>query len=285
MGLKEKLGQQFVITTELGPTNGTDVQTTLANARSYIKLDGINIHDCPMARMRINSVALAHIVQSELGIDTIPHFTCRDRSLLGTQADLLGAHALGIGFLLPTTGDPPHHGPFQSAAVYDLNTMSLIKLVKDMNNGLDAIGKEFKGPTDFMVSGTTSTSAANMEAVYSRVERKIEAGADFFQTQPCYDAEKTLAFVEQMKQYGKPVIIGMMPLKSAKMAEYMNEHVDGIDIPDDVMAKIREGVSGARIACEFVDQIYKHIDGIHIMALGDVKATNEIIEHTLELIG
>lgn len=254
MGLKEKLGRQFVITTELGPTEGTDVQTALEKARSYIKLDGINIHDCPMARLRINSVSLAHIVQSELGIDTVPHFTCRDRSLLGTQADLLGAHALGIRFLLPTTGDPPHHGPFQSSAVYDFNTMSLITLIKDMNKGLDATGKEFKGPTDFMVSGTTSTTAANMDAVYSRVLRKVEAGVDFFQSQPSYNAEKTLSFVEKMKEYGKPVIIGLMPLKSVKMAEYMNDHVEGIDIPDDVMAKIREGVSGAKIACEFVEK-------------------------------
>lgn len=285
MGLKEKLGKQFVITTELGPTEGTDVETTLEKARSYIKLDGINIHDCPMARLRINSVALAHIVQSELGIDTIPHFTCRDRSLLGTQADLLGADALGIRFLLPTTGDPPTHGPFQSSAVYDLNTMELIKLVKSMNQGIDAIGKEFKGPTDFMVSGTTNTTATNMDAVFSRIQRKIDSGVDFFQSQPCYDAEKTIEFAAKMKEFGKPVIIGLMPLKSAKMAEYVNEHVDGIDIPDDVMAKIKEGTSGARIACEFVEKVHKHIDGIHIMAMGDVKASNEIIEHTLELIG
>jgi homocysteine S-methyltransferase len=154
-----------------------------------------------------------------------------------------------------------------------------------MNQGQDAANKEFKGPTDFMVSGTTSTSAANMGAVYSRVKRKIDAGVDFFQTQPCYDAEKALAFAEKMKDFGKPVIMGMMPLKSVKMAEYMNDSVEGIEIPEEVLAKIREGVPGARIACEFVDKVYKHIDGIHIMAMGDVKASNEIIEHTLSLIG
>lgn len=285
MGLKDKLGRQFVITTELGPTDGTDVKTTLEKARSYVKLDGINIHDCPMARLRINSIALAHIVQNELGIDTIPHFTCRDRSLLGTQADLLGAHALGIRFLLPTTGDPPHHGPFQSTGVYDLSTVSLMTLIKQMNTGFDASGKEFKGPTEFMVSGTTSTMAANMEAVYSRAARKIEAGTDFFQTQPCYDAEKTITFAAKMKDFGRPVIIGLMPLKSVKMAEYMNESVEGIEISDEIMAKIREGVPGAKIACEFVEKVYKHIDGIHIMALGDVRACNEIIEHALSLTG
>jgi methylenetetrahydrofolate reductase (NADPH) len=284
MGLREKLGKQFVITTELGPTEGTDVYTTLEKARSYVKLDGINIHDCPMARLRINSIALAHIIQSELGIDTIPHFTCRDRSLLGTQADLLGAYALGIRLLLPTTGDPPNHGPFDSKPVFDLNTIGLIQLIKKMNKGLDAVDKEFKGPTEFMVSATTSTTAANMDGLYSRVQRKIEAGADFFQTQPSYDAEKTIAFAAKMKGLGKPAIIGMMPLKSAKMAEYMNDHVDGINIPDEVMAKIREGIPGVKIACEFVGQVYKHIDGIHIMAMGDVNASNEIIEYTLSLV-
>jgi methylenetetrahydrofolate reductase (NADPH) len=287
MGLKEKLGKKFVITTELGPTDGTDVRTTLAKAKSYIKLDGINIHDCPMARMRINSIMLAHIVQSETGIDMIPHFTCRDRSLLGTQADLLGAHALGIGYLLPTTGDPPSHGPFKdSTAVYDLKTLGLIGLIKKMNMGLDATDKEFKGPTDFMVSGTTSTAAANMQGVYRRVQSKLEAGVDFFQTQPAYDPEKAIAFMENMRTYGKPVIMGIMPLKGIKMAEYMNEHVDGIEIPDEVMAKIRAGsATGAQIACDFIAQVYKYIDGIHIMALGDVQASNEIIEFTLGLTG
>lgn len=287
MGLKEKLGKKFVITTELGPTDGTDVQATLAKAKSYTKLDGINIHDCPMARMRMNSVMLAHIVQSETGIDTIPHFTCRDRSLLGTQADLLGANALGIGFLLPTTGDPPSHGPFKdSTPVYDLKTLSLMELIKKMNSGLDATDKEFKGPTNFMVSGTTSTVAANMEGVYKRVKSKIDAGADFFQTQPAYDPEKAIAFMEKMRTFGTPVIMGIMPLKGVKMAEYMNSSVDGIEIPDEVMAKIREGsATGAQIACDFIKQVHKHIDGIHIMALGDVQASNEIIEYTLGLIG
>ncbi len=286
MGLREKLGKKFVITTELGPTDGTDVETALAKAKSYVRLDGINIHDCPMARLRINSVMLAHIVQQETGIDTIPHFTCRDRSLLGTQADLLGAHALGIRFLLPTTGDPPAHGPFPSTGVYDLKTLGLIELIKQMNKGFDSTGKEFKGPVDFTVSGTTSTAAANMEGVYRRVQSKIDAGADFFQTQPAYDPEKAIAFMEKMRTFGKPVIMGIMPLKGIKMAEYMNDHVDGIEIPAEVMSKIRAGsVTGAQLACDFIRQVYKHIDGIHVMALGDVQASNEIIEYTMSLVG
>lgn len=285
MGLKEKLGKQFVITTELGPTDGTDVQTTLSKAKEYIYLDGINIHDCPMARLRINSIALASIVQQETGIDTIPHFTCRDRSLLGSQADLLGAHALGIRFLLPTTGDPPHHGPFKSSPVYDLTTLEFIKLVKKFNQGRDANDQEFKGPTDFRVSATASPVAANMDAVYARVAKKIEAGADFFQTQPVYDAGKAIAFARRMREFQVPVILGMMPLKSLKMAEYMKNNVEGVEIPDEIIEKMKSGITGVEIACEFISQVYQEIDGIHIMALGDVKASNAIIEHTKSLIG
>ncbi|MDA8236233.1 MAG: methylenetetrahydrofolate reductase [Clostridia bacterium] len=285
MSLKAKLGKKFVITTELGPTEGTDVRTTLRKVREYIKLDGINIHDCPMARLRINSVALAHLVQQETGIETVPHFTCRDRSLLGTQADLLGAHALGIRHLLPTTGDPPNHGPYQSKPVYDLNTMGLIKLIKKLNQGVDILDKPFEGATDFLISATASPVATNMDAVYARVQSKIEAGADYFQTQPVYDAEKAITFMEGMRKFGKPVILGIMPLKSLKQAEYMKEHVDGIEIPDEVIAKLKEGVTGAELACQLISQIHQHIDGIHIMALGDIKASNIIIEHTLKLVG
>lgn len=284
MGLKEKLGKQFVITTELGPTDGTDVQTTLGKAKEYIYLDGINIHDCPMARLRVNSVALASIVQQETGIDTIPHFTCRDRSLLGTQADLLGAHILGIEFLLPTTGDPPNHGPFKSSPVYDLNTLELIKLVKKLNQGRDANDQEFKGPTRFWVSATASPVATNMDAVYARVANKIEAGADFFQTQPVYDVEKAISFARRMREFKVPAILGMMPLKSLKMAEHMKNNVEGIEIPDEIIAKMKSGATGVEIACEFISQVYREIDGIHIMALGDVKGSNAIIEHTKSLV-
>lgn len=285
MGVFEKLGNKFVITTELGPTSGTDVKATLEKAGQYIHLDGINIHDCPGANMRINAIALACIVQSELGIDTIPHFTCRDRSLLGTQADLLGAHALGIRYILATTGDHPQHGPFPgSSAVYDLQTLDLIRLIKQMNKGLDANKKEFKGPTSFYVSATAAPVAANMDAVYSRVRRKIEAGADFFQTQPVYDIEKAVAFAQKMKELQAPVILGVMPLKSLKMAEYMRDYVEGVEIPEEVIQRMKEpGTPGVNIVCELVEQVYKYVDGIHIMAMGDVRASNVIIEKILSL--
>lgn len=283
MNFKEKLGRQFLITTELGPTKGTNIEETLEKAKKYLPLDAVNIHDCPMASLRINSMALSHIIQTELGVETIPHFTCRDRSLLGTQADLLGAHALGIQYILPTTGDGPQHGPYPSKAVYDLDTLGLISLIKKMNRGVDYNEKEFGGSTNFTISATAAPTARNMEIEFNRIQAKIEAGADFFQTQPVYDAKKAISFMERMPRI--PVIMGIMPLKGLKMAEYMRDNVAGVEIPEEVMERLRQDKSaGIKIACELIQQIYTHINGIHIMALGNVEGTNEIIEfvRTLE---
>lgn len=279
MSLIDKFGKTFVITTELGPVKGALYQASLDKAKEYRFLDGINIHDCPMGNLRINSVSMGSLIRRELDIEAIPHFTCRDRSLLGTQADLLGAHAMGIRYLLVTTGDPPKHGPYPSKPVYDYNTLELVRLIKKMNNGLDFNDKEFGGKTDFKIACTALPTAKDMERELEKMEKKVNAGADFFQTQVVYDVEKAIAFAHKAKPLGKPILMGIMPLKSVKMAQYMNEHVEGIDVPDDVIAKMQEGSTGVQIACEIIREIHKHVDGIHIMALGDVKGTNQIVEY------
>ncbi len=281
MHLIEKLGKSFVITTELGPVKGAQFKESLKKAQDYFPLDGINIHDCPMGNLRVNSISMASFIQTHLKIETIPHFTCRDRSLLGTQADLLGAHALGIQNILVTTGDPPKHGPYPSKPVYDYNTYDLVRLIKKMNNGLDYNDKEFGGNTDFNVVCTAMPTARNLDQELDKMKRKIDAGADLFQTQVVYDVEKTIRFSEEAKKLGKPVLIGIMPLKSVKMARYMKEKVEGIDVPDNIISRMEnEGNTGIEIACSLVKDIFKQVDGIHIMALGDVTGTNQIIEFT-----
>lgn len=280
MNLKEKIGKKFVITTELGPVKGVLTDESLDKASKYLQLDGINIHDCPMGNLRIHSISMASLVQSRLHVDAIPHFTCRDRSLLGTQADLLGAHALGIRNLLITTGDPPKHGPYPSKAVYDYNTFDLIRLVKMMNEGLDFNNKEFGGKTDFAISCTAMPTSKRIEAEITRMKKKIDAGADFFQTQVVYDADRTLAFLEEARKLEKPILIGIMPLKSVKMARFMDKNVEGIDVPEDVIQRMEnDGVSGIEITCDFIQKIIEHVDGIHIMAMGDVEGTNTIIRY------
>ncbi len=285
MKLIEKLSKKFVLTTELGPVKGVLTDESLEKARSYLPLDGINVHDCPMGNLRINPVAMGTLLQNNLHIEAVPHFTCRDRSLLGTQADLLGAHSLGIRNLLVTTGDPPKHGPYLSKAVYDYNTFELIGLIKKMNNGLDYNGKEFGGATDFTIACTAMPTGGNLKGELERMSKKIAAGADFFQTQVVYDAEKTLAFLTEARKLGKPILLGVMPLKSVKMARFMNEHVAGIDVPDEVLVRMEdEGATGIEITCDFIEKIIDHTDGIHIMAMGDVQGTNRIIEFVNTLV-
>ncbi|MFH1288824.1 MAG: methylenetetrahydrofolate reductase [bacterium] len=213
-------------------------------------------------------------------MEAVPHFTCRDRSLLGTQADLLGAHALGIRNILVTTGDPPKHGSYPSKAVYDYNTFELIRLIKKMNNGLDYNEKEFGGRTDFKIACAATPTAKNPEGEIERMEKKISAGADFFQTQVVYDAERVIDFLEKARRkLNKPILIGIMPLKSVKMAKFMNDNVEGIDVPEKIISRMEnEGATGIEIACDFIREIVDHTDGIHIMAMGDVKGTNSIIE-------
>lgn len=279
MNLSEKFGKKFVITTELGPVKGVFADESLEKASGYLPLDGINVHDCPMGNLRINSVAMANLIQNRLNIAAVPHFTCRDRSLLGTQADLLGAHSLGIRNLLITTGDPPKHGPYPSKAVYDYNTFELIQLIKKMNNGLDYNDKEFGGKTDFQVSCTAMPTANNLEGELERMNKKVLAGADFFQTQVVYDSEKVLSFVKEAQKLGKPILIGIMPLKSVKMAKFMNENVEGIDVPQEIINRMEnDGITGFEIICNLIKEIAEHVDGIHIMAMGDIEGTNRIIE-------
>ncbi len=283
MRLREKLGREFVITTELGATEGVDVATSVANARRYLPLDGINIHDCPGGRLRINSIALAHIIQEEVGVETIPHFTCRDRSLLGTQADLLGAHALGIRYILATTGDTPKHGPYPSSGVYDYTSLDLIRLIKKMNRGCDYNEKPFKGHTDFWVAATARPGARDLEAEVERVRQKVAAGADFIQTQPVFHAEKARAFMEKVRPLGIPVLMGIMPLRNLKLAEFMNKNVPGIDIPPEVMAAIAKSEEALlAIITDLITEIFPLVQGIHIMAMGDVEVTNFLIRHIRE---
>ncbi|MFQ5875942.1 MAG: methylenetetrahydrofolate reductase [Dehalococcoidia bacterium] len=281
MHLREKLRKQFAVTTELGGTNGTDIARSLEDVRSYLHIDGLNVIDCASARLRTNSFALAHLIQSDFPeLDVVPHLTCRDRSILGLQADLLGAHGLGIRYVLATTGDPPKEGPYKdSKAVYNTTSVRLIRTVNDLNRGLDYNGERIEGETDFFVSAVAAPGAGNLGAVIKRMKTKIEAGANFFQTQPMYDVEKTKDFLSKAKELGVPILLGIMPLRGLRMAEYMNEKVAGIDIPEEVIERIRGGVKGTEIAKEFIREIHGHegLSGIHIMALGDVNATNEVI--------
>lgn len=279
-----KLGKEFVFTTELGGIKGVEIGESINKAKEFKGLDAINVHDCPNANLKMNSIMAGAMIQKELGISVIPHFTCRDRSLLGTQADLLGGHALGIRYILPTTGDGPQHGPYKTSGVYDYNSKELMSLIKKLNDGKDANEKEFDGSTDFMVAATATPGAKNLEAEINNMKKKIESGADFFQTQAVYDVQKTKEFLEKAKPLGKPILLGIMPLKSFKMAKFVNGNIAGITVPDDILAELEAGKTGFEIACNLIKEIYQDVEGIHIFGMGDISTTNKIIEFTQELL-
>lgn len=284
MSLKEKFGKKFVVTCELGGTEGTDVIKSLEDAEKLKRADAINLIDCAMARLRINTFCLAHIIQEKLGICCIPHLTRRDRSILALQADLLGAHALGIRYVLVTTGDPPEQGPYKdSKPVYNINTVELIKLINNLNKGLDYNDVEIKGNTAFTISATATPAAKILDKEIELVKGKVEAGAGFLQTQPVYDIEQAKRFIDKIKPLNIPVLIGVMPLKSVKMAQYLNEKVPGINVPDYVISKLERYGSGVPVANEFIDEIYEVADGVHILAMGNVENMNRIMDHLQSL--
>ena len=283
--LKRKLdNKDFIFTTELGAINGTLIEDSLTKAKDYVGLDAINVHDCPNANLRMNSVMAASILKRELGIEAIPHFTCRDRSLLGTQADLLGAHALGIRSILATTGDAPQHGPYHgSKAVYNYNSYELIKLIDTMNSGKDANEVDIKGSTNFVIAATATPGATNMTVEIERMKKKIEMGADFFQTQPVYDLVKAREFLKEAKVLNKPVLLGIMPLISLNLVKFINNKMPGVTVTDDIINQMEDGKKGLEIACELISELFEDISGIHIYGMGDVQTTNKIIEFTKSL--
>lgn len=275
----------FVFTTELGAIEGTQIEDRISKAKDYVGLDAINVHDCPNGNLRMNSVMAASILKRELGIEAIPHYTCRDRSLLGTQADLLGAHALGIRSILATTGDVPQHGPYKgSKAVYNYNSYELIKLIRNLNSGKDANDVDLKGSTDFVIAAAATPGAPNLTVEIERMKKKVEMGADFFQTQPIYDIAKAREFLEQAKALGKPVLLGIMPLTDLKLVKFINNKMAGVTVTAEIIKQMENGKTGIEIAFEFIAELIEDIAGIHIYGMGDIQTTNKLIKFTKSLM-
>ena len=283
---KKKLATgEFVFTTELGAIDGTFIEDRITMAKDYVGLDAINVHDCPNANLRMNSVMAASLLKKELGIEAFPHFTCRDRSLLGTQADLLGAHALGIRGILATTGDAPNHGPYkESKAVYNYNSFELIKLIANLNCGKDSNEVEIKGHTDFIIAATATPGAANMTIEIERMKKKVEMGAEFFQTQPIYEVSTAKEFLAKAKKLGKPILLGIMPLISLNLVRFINKKMTGVTVPDEIIKQMEKGKNGLEIAFEFLSELTQEIEGIHIYGMGDIQTTNKIIEFAQGII-
>ncbi|MDF2547268.1 MAG: 5,10-methylenetetrahydrofolate reductase [Anaerosolibacter sp.] len=288
--LRAKLQKkQFVVTVEMEPPRGADPWGVYEKMRPLAGLvDAVNIADSPMAKMRMSPIALAYLVQNELNLETIFHLTCRDRNQLGLQSELLGAHALGVKNILTLTGDKPEQGDHpQATGVFDVDAIGLGKIANSLNNGEDMLGNAIEGKTNFFIGGVVNPTSDDLEAELEKLHRKIDAGVGFFQTQPIFDLGQLEKFLRIADQINVPIIYGLMPLKSAKLAKYLNRQVPGVHVPDQLIDRleIKGREAGQEIAEELFKEMKQSLQGVHIFPMGDIQLVETLLKENYENVG
>lgn len=291
LSLKEKLASSHsiatpVVTLELSPPKGTDVARLLRQAASLKgKVDAINIPDCQLSILKMSALASAKLIQDETGIEVVWQLTCRDRNLIALQADMLGAYALGLRNILALTGDPVQLGDQKEVAkqVFHLDSVRLLDLIAALNRGEDATGKALgSGGTQFTVGSALNPGRLFNRPQQLRLQQKIERGVDFFQTQPVYSAEAVTpmleAIAEAAAQVGKPpppILVGIIPPKSAEAARYMNQSVVGVTIPETLIALLERAenppLESIKFCIDLVQSIQPQCNRFHFMPVGMVK--------------
>jgi len=276
---------EFAVTVECEPPKGTDVTTVLSRTKALLgRVHGINVTDNQAAVMRMSSLALCRLLY-EQGHDPVFQMTTRDRNRLALQSDLLGAHALGIRNVLCLRGDDPTVGDHKDAKpVFDLDAAQLLAVVGGLNGGKDLAGNALKGSTDFFPAAAVSPEMVPPEPQLAGLEKKLKAGAKFFQTQAVYNPDRFCAFMESARPLGARVLAGIVVLKSAKMAEYMNKNIPGISVPqhfiDELASADKEQALGVGIdiAVRLIKQVREACHGVHIMAVGADQAIPQILD-------
>ncbi|MDO8282957.1 MAG: methylenetetrahydrofolate reductase [Thermodesulfovibrionia bacterium] len=288
MSLRDALNSgKFVVTAEVGPPKGTDIKKILHESELLKgKVDALNVTDNQSAVMRISSVSFCKLLL-EMGHEPILQMTCRDRNRIGLQSDLLGASILGIKNVLCMTGDHPNAGDHKEAKpVYDIESVQLLQIVAGLNAGKDMMGNELKGATDFYQGAVVTPESNPIEPQLMKFEKKIAAGANFFQTQAIYDIDKFKDFMNYSRQFPVKILAGLVLLKSAGMANFMNKFVPGITVPQNLIDELK--AAGKEKALDAgIDIMARHIrqlkdekicDGVHIMAIGAEDKVPEIME-------
>ena len=277
---------KFVITTEVGPLKGTDTTEIIELAEILQgKVDAANVTDQQSSVMRLGSLATCHMLK-ERGLDVVFQMTCRDRNRIALQSDLLSAWALGIENVLALTGDLPALGDHpQAKPVYDLDSVQLLYTIQRLNEGFDLSGNELKGKPDFFAGAVVNPGAdteAALELQLLKMENKIAAGAKFFQTQAIFEPARFADFMKRAEQFKVPVLAGVIPLKSAGMARFMNKNVSGIFVPDEFIDKMIAAEdkvkTGLEITAVLIKELKDMCQGIHIMAIGWEKKVPTLLE-------
>jgi len=272
---------RFVVTAEIAPPKGIDISRALAKARLMKELAAVNVTDNQGANMRLSPLALSALLLRE-GIEPILQLTCRDRNRLALQSDLLGAAALGIENLLLLSGDHACFGDHpQARSVFDLDSIQLLAAVRGLSAGNDMAGKPLRGVPHFFAGAAVTPEAEPFELMFQKFAKKAQAGTAFFQTQAVYDVDKLTRFMEVAAALGKPVLLGVLLLKNARRAEFLNHSIPGVRVPPRLIERLDNAADpleeGIAIAREMVGQARRLCQGVHLMTLGHEERIGDIL--------
>lgn len=277
--LRKLAAGKFVISVEVDPPRSFTAEKQIEGAAhaKAMGADAVNVADSPMARVRMGALALCVQIQQRVGIETIVHFTTRDRSLMGLQSDLIGAHALGVRNILALTGDPPSLGDQQqSTAVYDVDSIGLVRIIDKFNQGVDLAGRDMGRRGSFTIAVACDPTRADLSEEVDRFQRKVSGGAHFTMTQPIYDPQLWLDFLRNYEErYGEfpvPVLIGVLPLQGHKHASFLHNEVPGITLTEETLERMRKAgpngrEEGVKMAQELLLQLRElpHVQGVYLM--------------------
>ncbi len=269
---------EFTTSVEIVPPRGVDASRMLDDVRRLraAGIDAVNVPDGPRAQSRMGALLTSVLVQQQVGIETVTHYACRDRNLLGMLSDLLGASAIGLHNLLLITGDPPKMGPYPDAtAVFDIDSIGLTNLVHNLNRGLDPGGNHIGRPTQFVIGVGVNPAAVDPEQEVRRFEWKVEAGAEFAITQPVFDVAQLERFLARVAHVRIPIVAGIWPLTSVRNAEFLANEVPGVTVPDAIVARMRRAnersrdhavAEGITIAREMLARVRPLVQGAQVSA-------------------
>jgi 5,10-methylenetetrahydrofolate reductase len=246
------------------------------------------VTDNPMARLRMSSIAVAALIQKEIGLDAIVQITTRDRNVLGIQSDLLGAAGLGIKAILCLGGDPLKIGDYpQAKQVSEIDVLGLLRVARGLNSGADLAGNAIGAPTRFAIACAANPAAADQEVEFSKLRAKIEAGATFAQTQPVYDLDVLSRFLSRSEARSLPILVGLIPLLTLKQALFFANEIPGVVVPPTILERMRraaergadhEKAEGLAIARELAAGIAKLARGVHVMPMGRYRTAGEVLQ-------
>lgn len=284
MSLAEALNSgKFVVTAEVGPPKGVDIQEMLENAQLLKgKVDAVNVTDQQSSVMRLGSLACCYLIKQK-GLDPVFQLTCRDRNRIALQSDLLNAYVLGITNVLCLTGDYVSLGDHPTAKpVFDLDSVSLLRAAQALEQGQDLAGKPLKGSPSFLLGAVVNPGAEPLEPQIIKMEKKVEAGAQFFQTQAVYEPARFEEFIRASEHLRVPVLAGVIPLRSVAMARFMNKAVAGIRVPEEIIEELDRATDKPKKSVEIAGRLIRELrgacGGVHIMAIGWEKIIPAVLE-------